>query len=284
VGETVAKSGRFFFVLFSLLFACGGEFMSDLMTGDRVEQGNIGSATSGTVDGTAGATLPGQGQGKEIQILQFHGDDNDPVMLTLAMYTTGIPTTGPMVGIVEFGSGNGDAVRCEFDLQTSGAQTTDDITVAGGDLASFPANVVAVKVRNDAGFIPPGGSAILGVRLPGPRVSASLAVGSRPSSEIGLVRTIWSVNGVPGLAAAASINILVPPFAKTVRVIRFDAANSIQVSFITPGGGTVDGPYNVAANAPAPTLSIPLGVQAITVKNTGGAPIVNLAALFGLAL
>src|SRR5216684_1362192 len=101
-----------------------------------------------------------------------------------------------MVGIVEFGSGNGDAQRCEFDLQTSGAQTTDGITVSGGVLASFPANVVAVKVRNDAGFIPPNGSAQLGIRLAGPRVTASLAVGTRPSSETGLNRTIWSVNGV----------------------------------------------------------------------------------------
>lgn len=248
----------------------------------------------------ASATL---GKGAEVGILRMAGsdvDENDPQMVTIAINAQpGSAVTGsegafsplgggPLVGIVTWGSGLGAQNRAEFDLPLQGpinpnAANPLPSVFGSGVLVSVPASALEIKCRNDARFIPPGGTDPIGNIAVAPVVTASLGTSERggPSK---LFYTQWLVSSVAGgLAAAATIFCPIPAFAKSFRIMRQSAAQTIS---FTVNGSTlgIDGPYNVAANAMAPNVELSGNTYQINITNTGAGVIQSLAVLFEIGL
>lgn len=231
-----------------------------------------------------------QGLGEWKSLLQFEGDDKHPATVYVSVFATGNNSDGGPIGPItarcDFGSGH-TTHTFFFDLPINGVnsqpvQNTGDYQ-GGGIVFAVPASKVAVAVRNDAALIPPTGDVslgALGANVVNPVASASMAEGNRPSTL--LTRTVWGVQATPGhgLAAASTVTLPVPPYARRAVLIG-DKSQTYQVTFTGPVAG--DGPYNVAANAVSPEFV--LGQAAfMLIKNTGGAEVLSVGAVFELGL
>lgn len=261
--------------------------MSTLTRGTR-DAGNFGRAPVNVSPLNAAST---NGAGQPVSVLQFAGKKDEPETVYASLFAFGQGATtplGPLVAIAEWGSGHSMHAAI-FDLPINGTIPGTPINGSdlqgGGTTIAIPCTALNIKVRNDAALIPPIGNAALGgtlnpALLGVPTVSASMAVGNRPSSP--LVRTVWAVNATPGngLGAGNTATILVPPFAKRVSFPR-DTSQPIAVTFLGPSAG--DGPYTVAAGAVSPEFLIGQFAR-VRVQNTGAAEILQLAGLFQLSL
>jgi hypothetical protein len=206
-----------------------------------------------------------------------------PLVMTASVYAAG--GTGPVVGVARWGAGNGAQQQMEFDVQQGFPQfTVPNVTNAatqGGTLFSLPGTSFEIAARNDANLLVNAGGLPLGLVAGAaiPQASASLGTGNRGAAKA-LTRTMYCIYspGAPGggLAAAASVQIAVPAFAKRFRVFRFDASASIQVSLTDGTNSLSDGPYNEAANAPPATYELPGWVNSVVVKNTSGALVLQV--------
>lgn len=260
--------------------------MSDLMESHRVKQGNIGGSASGPV---LPASVGSGAHGQEVSLIQFSGDDKDPQMLTAAIAALTDPlTTGPYVGIVQFASGHGDQQRVEFDIVTNEGTQLSGVgnicTPGGGAVISLVGSSARVSVRNDAAYKPDG---VAGLSLGNPAAggvsfTASLAVGARVGGDSSTQLTITVANQVGGFLAAGIRTFPIPPFARSFRAFRASANESISISLVDCTGLVVDGPYNVAANVPAPIINLIGRAVLVQINNTGGAAIDVAGAIFQL--
>jgi hypothetical protein len=211
-----------------------------------------------------------------------------PRVVTATIYGIGGAAQGPLVGIAQWGSGNGAQQRIEFDIPLVTDSTTTD-QAAGGACLSVPCTALTIQARNDGNLLPRAGDSPIGsIFAPvssanSPAATCSVALGHKPSTS-SLTRTIWAVNGGAGLAGAGSVLVSVPAWAQRFRVLRFDAGNTIQVTTATLGSQTLSGPINEAANAPPSVYAVPSGAATVQITNTGAAPLTFVAILFELGL
>lgn len=258
-----------------------GAVMGRLFTAQN--PGSFGGTTQ-NLQAAGAPSLAPAGLGQAQSLLQFRGKGDDPQMITATIFAISPPSlapTGPLTGILFWGSGNGQNQRAEFDIGVTG--NADDASLSGGTMVSVPATHLELQVRNDGNLIPVGGSNTIGSTGGPVSVIASLGVGAKISNTRA-VRTAWLINGGAGLAPGATIQAFVPPFATSFVVQRDDAGNALQIDTSMNSGLTfTDGPYNVAANARSPEFSISGWVSLVRIKNTGATPITNLSILFFLS-
>lgn len=206
-----------------------------------------------------------------------------PVVLTATVFGVGSGAEGPLVGIAQWGSGNGAQQAIEFDIPLTGAQGT------GGALLAVPGTALTIAARNDGNVLPRVGDSPIGsIFAPfadktTPAASASIGIGNKQSNSQ-LTRTVWAVNGGAGLAPVGSVLVKVPTWAQRFRVLRFDAGNTIQTTIATLGSQTLSGPINEAANAPPTLYALPSGADTVQVTNTGGVALAFVAIVFELGL
>lgn len=272
---------------------------------DGVLKGMVGSPSIFLPLAAAAAQVPaGQGVTKTLINLSADLDLHDhqtgkqhagklgraPLVLTASVFGVGSGSSGPLVGTAQWGSGNGAQQSVEFDIPLSGVNLSS-AQASGGAQLTVPCTALSITARNDGNVIPVLGGQPIGdafgipfqVANVLPTAAASIGIGSKQSGSV-LTRTIWIANGGGGLAATASVGVAVPAWAQCVRVLRFDASNTIQVTIVSLGLSTLAGPYNEAANAPPTVYVLPSTAGSITVKNTGGAAIAFMALVFELGL
>lgn len=260
--------------------------MSELMDGHRVGQGNLGRSSTDPIlaSGSAGKGALGQ----PVSLIQFSGSDKDPRVMTASVSALTNPgATGPYTGIVRWASGLGDQQQLEFDIVCiTNLLAQGLVSGQGGTQISVVGSSMEVLVRNDAGFRPNGDPAndpLGDPTLGGIPFTASIGVGNKPS---GLTpqRTVVAVNKVGGLAAAAFTIAIIPPFARSFRVFRSSAAESISFAQMSlyGGGNQIDGPYNVGANVVAPSVELLGNASVIKITNTGGAALDVVGVVFQL--
>lgn len=263
----------------------------------ETDQGHIGG--SGIPIPPVGAATVGRaGFGAELGILKMSGkdvDDHDPVMVTISISAiAGVSAAqvqalggGPLVGIVEWGSGLSSANRAEFDIPLQGSL---DLVApfspsrGSGVTVCVPASALEIKCRNDANMITRIGDSPLGVDTP-PVVTASLAIHPRGQpSKVFLTQWLISALAGAGLAIAGTVvGIPIPPFAKSVRVLR-NPGRAMTVAVNGQSGTPIDGPYVVAVDTQAPILELSGSSTSVIVTNTGAGTIDKLSLLYEIGL
>lgn len=256
--------------------------MSDLTTGERVEQGNLGG-TNGPVVGSATAS---GAVGAETQLIQFSGDEDDPQVLTISIAALGqTALRGPFTALIDFASGHGDQQRIEVDIPTNQVNTSNltPYVFGGGLVVSVVASSVRVSIRNDASYAPSADGALNPVSAAGVQFTASIGTGGHPSSSPAN-RTIWGqwTTIGAGIGPAGVADVAIPVFARTFRVCRFDAAQTVTVSQLDAQGIVCDGPYNIAANDPGPKFEIVQTAEKVRITNTGAGVIKRAGCVFQL--
>ena len=239
------------------------------------------------------------GQGQVTTLFRFNPDvaahakplhlGRVPEILTASVQ--GMGGTGPLVGIATWGSGNGSQQTCEFDIQLGFPfpfGNNPGIRAAqGGVLFSVLGTSFQLDARNDANVIPAAGlgNVAIGNAAIGPMLAtASMAKGNRAGGTQ-LTRTLLGTYAPSGgLPATNIVAVPVPAFAKRFTVFRSPADESIQIATTDLQFTQVDGPYNVAANAVAPTLVLQPNMFSVAITNTGGAPLNVVGVVFELGL
>jgi len=237
----------------------------------------------------ATAEVPGA-LAQPVGVIQWEGDVLNPRMVTVSVYTggpAGVVGGGPLVGVASWSGGLSELAYVEFDLGVP-AGTPGDPNAGVGTIISLPCSALNVGIRNDALFAPRPGDQSIGLNIAtGISAWATMAIGGSPTGGGGkLRRTIWAINNAgagAGLAPAAAVLVPIPAFATAYQVVRFSAAQTVSFR-VAAQAFFMDGPYNVAANTPAPKLDIPIGSFAVEVTNTGAAQIDRLAIIFDLSL
>jgi hypothetical protein len=220
-----------------------------------------------------------------------------PRVLTASIYGTGSSGMGPLVGVARWGSGNGAQQEIEFDIPLALFNASVSNLGAGGALLAVPATSLEIFARNDGNLTPRAGDDPIGggAAPPVQQVPPAGTIGGFPNATAGfaighkqgnarLTRTIWAVNGNGGLLAAGHIDVPVPAWAQTVRVLRSDAGNTISVTLFSMGLLAEGGPWNEAANAAPTVYSLPSSTGIIRVTNTGAGAINVVQLLFELGL
>ncbi|MES2211323.1 MAG: hypothetical protein V4515_14265, partial [Chloroflexota bacterium] len=270
------------------LLSASGIGCDDMPTGlmSGLDPGRVGGpAQIVPANPTVGTGIAPTGRGALVSLVKFQSDNRraglmviDPEVLTASIYAFGNSGAagvlagqgfGPLVGIAKWGSGNSGEQSAEFDVPINSLVATQ----AGGTLLTVVGDYLELQIRNDASVKPRAGDATLGVNSQvGPFAGATIGVGNRPGSAP-VTLTRWAAfNPAGGLAPGApGAFVQVPPFAKTFRVFRSDAAQAVTVLVGQDGGQNMDGPYAIGANVPSPEY--PLGSTAafINITNTGAA-------------
>jgi hypothetical protein len=221
------------------------------------------------------------GQGRPTSVLTFPGCSADPHVITATLFAqldlngpspgeglVNMGNCGPLVGFARWGSGDASQLYVEFDIPISVNSSVIAPGQMGGSygagaVVSIPASQLEVGVRNDASLTPRLNDFSLGdtsdsnVLAGAPSVTGSLGVGTR-SPSTSLSRTIWGVNGGPGEVAVGldpgdHIDIILPPFAQTFAVHRWESLE-ILVSQVNMFGTEVDGPFTIPASVPCPEM------------------------------
>lgn len=251
------------------------------------------------------------GQGPLVTLLQFQPDiteyaqSADPSHAKLARLLTRSPRvltasvfaqggTGPLIGVAQWGSGNGAQQSAEFDLPTAGfggsllLSPNTLVDAQGGVILSVPATSLNIVARNDANLIPPGGAQALGAAPPFvalPQATASIGIGQRGNRQP-LTRTTFAVfdPAGAGLAPAGTVLIFVPPWSKRGTIFLRSAAQTATATIVDILNNNIAGPYTtVASTAPVP-FDIPPTAGRILLTNTGAGAINVLGVVFELGL
>jgi hypothetical protein len=215
-------------------------------------------------------------------------------------------TTGPITGIVEFGNGAVFA-RVEFDIPAVSRLPGLLATRAGvntvypngfkspaisGVTVCVPAGSVRTFARNDNNlplvFTPDRIIGSIDANNIDPTVSCSIAYGETFGANRHLKKTVYIVDNsgaavVAAMSAGDSVEISVPPFAKTVRFPRTPVALSTLGIIFDSYFGPEYGTYVVPAGGDGP-FEIPPDCFRIKIANTGATAITRMSAIFDLAI
>jgi len=242
--------------------------------------------------------------GDPVRILNIEGSDADSetVLITLQNETvflnqTAMPVPGPVVGIVEFGTGSGFA-RIEFDIpspvggpapnQPSGG--TSDIFVPQKNnvvTLCLPASSIRVFARNDAqiGMLNAFNTTTVNVNNASRNTPAMIrchaAYGKSNMVRERVTRQYYIAGTAGPSLGVTSIIIGLPAFAKRVSFPRVPVSQTIDVSFGSyyDSGGV--GPFTIPADD-FTFYDIPPHTSTISIANPGPAALTQLSALFEL--
>lgn len=198
------------------------------------------------------------GDSRDVLDLQWKDHVAHVICVTLIGPPEGLPAG--CVALVQWGAGEAEA-EAEIDVGV------------GGVVFTVPASAIRVTARCDSAPSGPEGFPPV-VRL---GAFASVGSGNRTSR---LTRT----RVVGALAAGASVSIVVPPFAKAVRLLAGDqATRALRLDFL----GIVATPLysiRVPAGAEAPLIDLAPDVSAVGIANTGAAALPGGRAVFELGI
>ena len=219
-----------------------------------------------------------------------------PVVVSIrSEYTTaddGTPQTGyPLVGILQWGIGGGEnqlefdipAPRYPANLAPAGMPNFQPMTNAGqGVLVHISGTShVSLYVRNDSRMSPLNNPGADTIGFIAPAKVIAFVGPSDGGNGTRLERTIFAVGGTVGsvLAPGASVQISVPPFAKSVRFQRNPGTAPIEVDFLPYAGAIMTRIVDLGVNDEGP---IPLSATANTlvVYNRSAADILQMQAVF----
>ncbi len=274
---------------------CDGDDMS-LMAG--VGPGRVGGpAKIIPANPNTGVGVLGQGAWQSLVKFQAQSQSDDqttmlksPSTLTASIFAQGNSGQagifagvgfGPLVGLAKWGAGNSGEQLAEFDVGINSLVQVQ----GGGTLLTVVGDYLEIQVRNDGSVIPRAGDQALGAQnQDAPTAGATIGMGNRPGSAP-LTLTKWAAfNPAGGLAALGTALVTVPAFAKSFRVFRADATQPISIQVFQDGVQSMDGPYNVAANVPAPELPLGSTAARVVITNTGAAALTAVGAVFTLGL
>jgi hypothetical protein len=282
------------------LQGCGG----NMSLFDDTLEGNIGRSDIAVAAGSPAVAPGGYGPIKGlVKFAATEENEGDPQVVTASVYAmiaNGFQA-GPITGQILWASGNGLQNVAEFDVPiqtTTGPPIAPQIEpTTGGTQVTVVGTSFEIRARNDANLIPPNINGV-GVQLPlgnnagaeltPVNVSASLAVGGRPTSGR-VTRTVWAVNNPANpLAVGNATDVFVPPFASSFRIMRSNTgtfqADAIRFNLGNNAAVVFDGGYDVAAGAPCPEILLSGQEGRIRIFNTGVTVIEKLAVVFFLNL
>lgn len=208
-------------------------------------------------------------------------------VLTASCYTLGGAGAGPVVGIAQWGAGNGAQQSVEFDITNSLPTPTVSNSAFGGSVLSVPGTSLQISARNDSNVIPRAGDTALGNTVNNPKASAGFGIGHRAGTAQ-LTRTIYAVNLPTGaqFVPGNHVDIGIPAFSQRFRMFRSSALNAVQVEFLGTGGifAVTSGPYIDAASVAPSLYTIPANTLLLRITNNGPGNIDVLGVLFELGL
>ena len=240
--------------------------------------------------------------GEIVRILNIEGEDADSSSIILTIQNEAVflaptltPVPGPVIGIVEYGTGSGYA-RVEFDIPSAVGGPAPNIS---GDPQIFtpqknnvvslvlPASSIRVFARNDAqtGYLVD----FNGTTINGNAVSRNTAAQVRVHAAYGhanmvresVYRQYWIAGPGAPLAAGASISMGIPAYAKRVYFPRtFVQTGTFDLQIDT----YYDGAFTSLIPVPAGDLSffqIPPHARGLRIIN-GATPFTALSAVFEL--
>ncbi len=253
--------------------------------------------------------------GQPVRLINIEGEDADSETIEITLQQevvvlrpTNVPVPGPVIGIVEFGTGSGFA-KIEFDIPSpvgapasnleTGPLSDDRIFIPQKSNAVtliLPASSIRVFARNDAltGFLLDFNGTTLGTavsrRIPA-QVRVHVAYGKANMIRERVYRQLFIAGGsggaitMPAGGAGSSITIGLPAYAKRVAFPRAPIDQTVQVRFLdyystlSAGTGTIDIPpdnYDF--------IDIPPHTAAIFIANPGTNPaaFTDLSAIFEL--
>lgn len=243
--------------------------------------------------------------GREVRLLNIEGDDADgeTIMITLQQEVTLLQASpqavpGPLIGVVEFGSGSGLA-RIEFDIPSPvggpapnfsnpAAQTPDIFIPQKNNVVTLvlPASSLRVLARNDArtGFLLNFNGSTINMdtaKMPA-QVRIHAAYGKSNMIRERLHRIYYIAGGGDSLAIGSTVAIGVPAYARRVFFPRNPANQPIDIFLQDYYGGG----YSLYTLPGDSFESIPIlpHTNAIQITNPAGNPqaFSTLAAVFEL--
>lgn len=234
--------------------------------------------------------------GMPVRILNIEGEDADSetVLLTFEQGVTLLeptqdPVPGPIIGIVEFGTGSGVA-RLEFDVPSPVGGPAPNAAAVGSLAGLFtpsksnsitlvvPASSVRCFARNDAqtGFLTNfSNTNVNGVeasRATPARVRVHAAYGHANMIKQCVTRTYYVCGNNAGVAASLdpgdNINIGIPPFAKRVSFPRLNANNQqpVDIFFQDYYSSGISVQFTIPAGEIGP-LEIPPHTGGVFIRN-----------------
>jgi hypothetical protein len=248
--------------------------------------------------------------GTPVRLLNIEGHDSDSETITITLQNeavflapTAMPVPGPVIGIVEFGTGSGYA-RVEFDIPSAVGGPAPNI--AAGPLATaniftpqknnsitlvLPASSIRVFARNDAqtGFL---------IDFNGPQVNGDLASRGTPAQvrvhaaygRANMVRDkvyreyMIAGPGSPFTDAGPSstITIGIPAFAKRVYFPRsLLGTRALNVTIASYYSAATTGTI-VLGVSDLSFIDLPPHASFLTIANPGPGSYANLSAVFEL--
>ena len=224
--------------------------------------------------------LPGaQGPGKRVPMLQLRdGEDDEAQTLSIVLIPAVAPLDeaahGPCVAILEWGTGN--------------ATVSAEVDFAKGTHIQLAASFLSIAARNDGNVSDGAGGTV--DPNPGPQDVIVMVSGYGGRVAFGrTTRTFYFRNLPPN----RTVTVPVPNFAKSITVSRSPTSASLSIAFLDnmtfptpPDPGSQPGvraTYTFVGVAP-PSIDLPAIASAVTVQNTGTAPIAFLQLAFELAL
>lgn len=250
--------------------------------------------------------------GQPVRLLNIEGQDADSETITITLQNEAvflapspIPVPGPVIGIVEFGTGSGYA-RVEFDIPSAvggpapnipaGVLSNDGIFIPQKNNSItlvLPASSIRVFARNDAQtgiLLDFNGGIKVNDRLESRNTPAQVRVHAaygRANMVRDRVYREYMIAGNASIPLAASpgpgntITIGVPSFAKRVSFPRFPLSTStlsiLMGSYYSTENGLILIPVNDYS-----FLDLPPHTAYLNVINNGAVPITSLSALFEL--
>lgn len=268
----------------------GVDYINSLHNLKPTELGNFKTLPNSLI--TSSATRP---KAQEVKILEIHFPDQLARAMTITAVNRAIRNpaginvnTGPIVGAVEWGVG-GEFNRIEFNLppaytwQQNGGignpvqgQNGVNLTVFGSAFRLLGRNEARLPPVNDATAVQ--GSNIFDGEMGG---FISQGTSMKPCGPMQRAIIVVSANGA-ALAAAGSVAIGIPRFAKRVRFPRQPFASTIDV---TVGGDIAGSAYteSIGASSQGQIELSPLA-NTMQIANTSGAGITVLTAVFDLEI
>lgn len=281
----MVRKGLFFFFLTLNLCACGDE---NMITEDVIPN-SIGLGEQPVPSNNAIIVTPGRnaGSGPKTLLLNFRGMNSDqPQLVTVVVRARADPSLilglGPLRGEIAYSTGNGSQAVVEFDIPISLA--TVQVPGQGGVSVTVPAAALTVSATNFAAVFPRVGDAPLGATPQVILVSAFLGVGTRPTSNTVFLTDVLVNSVAGGLGIGASVDSVIPPFAKRARVLRAGPPDAVGTTVLNGQGITMDGPINVITNVQTSFIDLPGGASSVRVTNNGAAVINRVAVIYEMGI
>lgn len=259
------------------------------MITNEVIPNSIGLGEQQVASNNAIILTPGRvaGQGQKILLLNFRGVlVDEPELVTVVIRCRADPSLitglGPIRGEIAYATGNGSQAVVEFDIPIGLA--TPASPGQGGVTISVPAAALTVSATNFAAVFPRTGDSPLGATPQVILVSAFLGVGTRPTTNSVFLTDVVVNSIAAGLGIGASVDSVIPPFAKRARVLRAGPPDAIGTTILNGQGVTMEGPLNVITNVQAPLIELPGGASSVRVTNNGAAIINRVAVIYEMGI